>query len=54
MYACVLAASKTVFEELTKTVKDVLFLLQKGDSFTAAKKERVEVEYKDNAALLGL
>ncbi len=54
MCACMLAASETVFEELTETVKDVLFLLQKGNLFTAAKKEKVKVEYKDNAALLRL
>ncbi len=52
MCARILAASKTVFKELTETVKDVLFLLQKGDSFTAAKKERVKAKHKDNAALL--
>ncbi len=53
MCARVLAASETVFEEPTETVKDVLFLLQKGDPFTAAKKERVEAEHRDNAALSG-
>ncbi len=54
MYARVLAVSKTVFKELTETIKDVLFLLQKGNPFTTTKKERVKAKHKDNAALLRL
>jgi hypothetical protein len=51
--ARVCAASETVFEEPLDTVKDVLLVLQKGDSFTTAKRERVEAEHRVNAASPG-